>query len=308
MRANRLRNLPASVRQRLLNLSRERGVDFNSLLTRYGNERLLYRLARSRYHDQFVLKGAMLFETWSESPHRATRDVDLLGFGDPTLGHIEAVFRELCTVEVEPDGIRMLEDTVRAEDIRDQQEYGGVRVRLVADLGGARIPLQVDIGFGDVVVPKIEEADFPTLLDSPAPHLRTYPREAVVAEKFEAMVSLGVINTRMKDFYDLWELARSFPFAGDPLSQAIAATFARRGTPLPSATPVALSAEFTKEPAKQQQWAAFLRRTGLPGDVALHDVAELLRRFLVPPALAAAGNEPFRLRWLPGGDWSPVSS
>ena len=198
----RPRNLAASVRQRLLNRARERGEDFNYLLTRYANERLLFRLAESAHRDQFVLKGATLFELWHDAVHRATRDVDLLGFGEPALERMRAIFRELCIVDVEPDGLCFLETSVRAERIHDGQEYGGVRVRLAADLDGARITLQLDIGFGDAVTPGVVEAKFPTLLDFPAPRLRTYPRETVVAEKFEAVVRLGIANTRMKDFYD----------------------------------------------------------------------------------------------------------
>ena len=175
MSPERRRNLAASVRQRLLNRARERGEDFNYLLTRYANERLLFRLAESGHRDQLVLKGATLFELWHEAVHRATRDVDLLGFGEPSVERMQAVFRELCTVDVEPDGLRFLERSVPAEPIRDGQAYGGVRVRLGADLDGARIALQVDIGFGDVVTPGVVEAEFPTLLDFPAPRLRTYP-------------------------------------------------------------------------------------------------------------------------------------
>ncbi len=303
MSPDRPKNLPASVRQRLLNLSRERGEDFNYLLTRYGNERLLYRLARSQYRDQFVLKGAALFETWSEGPHRATRDIDLLGFGDSATARVESVFQELCTIEVEPDGLRMLPETVRAEEIRGQQQYGGVRVRLTADLDGARIALQVDIGFGDAVTPGTEEADFPTLLEFPAPHLRTYPRETVVAEKFEAMVRLGVANTRMKDFYDLWTLARVFSFDGAQLARALAATFDRRGTDLPVETPTALGPEFVDDATKRRQWSAFLDRSGLEGGLALADLAAALRRFLLPASAAAAAGEPFVGEWPPGGDW-----
>jgi predicted nucleotidyltransferase component of viral defense system len=295
------KNLPASVRQRLLNLSRERGEDFNFTLTRYANERLLYRLACSPYRDQFVLKGAALFQVWSESLYRPTRDIDLLGFGDSTAARIESVFRELCVLEVEPDGLRLLEDSVRAEEIRDPQEYGGTRVRLMADLDGAQIALQVDVGFGDAVTPAIEEADLPTLLEFPAPHLKAYPRETVVAEKFEAMVRLGIVNTRMKDFYDVWQLARTFSFDGASLSRAIAATFERRGTPVPATAPVALSLEFVEERASQ--WSAFLERSHLVGSPDLADVVDLLVRFLLPPASAAAAGEPFPLRWPPGGDW-----
>jgi predicted nucleotidyltransferase component of viral defense system len=289
------------VRQRLLNLSRQRGEDFNFTLTRYGNERLLYRLARSRYRDQFVLKGAALFQVWSDSLYRPTRDIDLLGFGAPTVARIERVFRELCALEVEPDGLRLLEDSVRAEEIGEQQEYGGIRVHVMADLAGARIALQVDIGFGDPVTPDIEEASFPTLLEFPAPQLRTYPRETVVAEKFEAMVRLGIVNTRVKDFYDVWQMARILSFEGTSLSRAIAATFERRGTPVPDAAPVALSAEFVEERATQ--WSAFLRRSGLSGSPDFSEVVELLARFLLPPSAAAARGDPFVLRWPPGGDW-----
>ena len=303
MSPERPRNLAASVRQRLLNRARERGEDFNYLLTRYANERLLFRLAESGHRDQFVLKGATLFELWHDAVHRATRDVDLLGFGEPTVERMQAVFRELCTVDVEPDGLRFLEPSVQAEPTRDGQEYGGVRVRLGADLDGARIALQVDIGFGDVVTPGVVEAEFPTLLDFPAPRLRTYPRETVVAEKFEAVVRLGIANTRMKDFYDLWAMATAFAFAGIPLAAALAATFGNRGTALPGEPPLALRPEFTADPEKQAQWSAFSRRVGLSPAVSLESITEVLRLFLLPPASAAARGEPFERDWPAGGDW-----
>ena len=303
MSPERPRNLAASVRQRLLNRVRERGEDFNYLLTRYANERLLFRLAESGHRDQFVLKGATLFELWHEAVHRATRDVDLLGFGEPTVERMQAVFRELCTVDVEPDGLRFIERSVRAEPIRDGQAYGGVRVRLAADLDGARIALQVDIGFGDTVTPGVVEADFPTLLDFPAPRLRTYPRETVVAEKFEAVVRLGIANTRMKDFYDLWAMATTFAFAGIPLAAALAATFENRGTALPGEPPLALRPEFTADTEKQAQWSAFSRRVELPPAVSLESITEVLRRFLLPPAGAETRGEPFERDWPAGGDW-----
>ena len=303
MSPERPRNLAASVRQRLLNRARERGEDFNYLLTRYANERLLFRLAESGHRDQFVLKGATLFELWHEAVHRATRDVDLLGFGEPTVERMQAVFRELCTVDVEPDGLRFLEPSVRAEPIRDGQAYGGVRVRLGADLDGARIALQVDIGFGDVVTPGVVEAEFPTLLDFPAPRLRTYPRETVVAEKFEAVVRLGIANTRMKDFYDLWAVATTFAFDGESLAAALAATFDNRGTALPIEPPLALRPEFTDDTEKQAQWSAFLRRVEISPAVSLDAVTEVLRRFLLPPASAAARGEPFEQGWPAGGNW-----
>ena len=173
------RNIPASVRQRLLNRARDGREDFNFVLTRYANERLLYRLGVSGFRDQFVLKGAVLFEVWSASPHRATRDVDLLGFGEPAEEAVRSVFRTLCAVEVPPDGIRFRVGSVRTDPIRDGQPASGIRVRLAADLHRARINLQVDVGFDDVVTPGVVEADFPTLLDFPAPQLQAYPRETV---------------------------------------------------------------------------------------------------------------------------------
>ena len=304
MRRRHPRNIPASVRQRLLNLAREAGEDFDYLLTRYANERLLYRLGVSGFRDQFVLKGAVLFDVWSASTHRATRDVDLLGHGEPAEEVVRSVFRTLCAMEVPPDGIRFCVGSVRAEPIRDRQAAGGIRVRLEADLDGARISLQVDVGFGDVVTPGVVEADFPTLLDFPAPRLLAYPRETVVAEKFEALVRLGSANTRMKDFYDLWFLAVTFAFGGDSLAAALAATFDSRGTTLPVDVPVGLSSEFSADAGKRAQWSAFGRRSGLPATPNLDVVLAMLRRFLLLPASAAAHGDEFKRDWPAGGDWS----
>ena len=303
MRRRRPRNIAASVRQRLLDHARERGEDFNYLLTRYANERLLYRLAESGYRDQFVLKGAVLFELWTATAHRATRDVDLLGFGEPAVAPVQAVFRDLCTMRVAPDGVHFLSASVRAEPIRERQAESGIRVRLIADLDGARISLQVDIGFGDVVTPDVLEAEFPTLLDFPAPRLQAYPRETVVAEKFEAMVRLGIANTRMKDYYDLWVMAMSFAFRGNSLAAALAATFSSRGTPLPIDAPVALSPEFSADPGKQAQWSAFVGRVDLSGCPSLDAVVATLRRFLLAPVSAATQDARFERDWPAGGDW-----
>ena len=219
------------------------------------------------------------------------------------MDRLEAVFRELCTVAVEPDGLRFLEESVHVERIRDAQEYGGVRVRLAADLDGAWIALQVDIGFGDTVTPGVVEVEFPTLLDFPAPRLRTYPRETVVAEKFEAMVRLGIANTRMKDFYDLWTMATTLAFSGESLAAALAATFHRRGTALPIERPLALRLEFTSDVSKQAQWTAFLRRAGISPAVSLESVTEVLRCFLLLPVTAIAHGESFNQEWPAGGGW-----
>ena len=304
MTRRRPRNIAASVRQRLLNLARDEGEDFNHVLIRYANERLLYRLGKSGFRDQFVLKGAVLFEVWSASPHRATRDVDLLGFGEPAEEAVQSVIRTLCAMEVPPDGIRFQVGSVRTEPIRDRQAAIGIRVRLTADLDGARISLQADIGFDDVVTPGVVQADFPTLLDFPAPRLQTYPRETVVAEKFEALVRLGIANTRMKDFYDLWFMATTFAFRGNTLARALAATFDCRGTPLPLEVPVGLSPEFSADAGKQAQWLAFGRRSGLQTLPTLDTVAAMLRRFLLLPVSAALKGDKTERDWPAGGDWS----
>ena len=200
---NRVRNVPASVRQRLLNLARELGVDFNLTLDRYICERFLYRLSRSTAADRFVLKGAALFRLWTKQEFRPTRDVDLLGHGFDDLSTIRQTVAEICAIGCPEDGIEFDPGSIRVASIRDDQENGGVRVTLQAKLGTARLPLQVDIGFGDVVSPAPVDQDYPTLLDHPAPRLKTYPREAFIAEKFDAMVRLGPMNTRIKDFWDV---------------------------------------------------------------------------------------------------------
>jgi predicted nucleotidyltransferase component of viral defense system len=294
--------LAASIRQRLLNLARERGEDFQLVLIHYAVERFLYRLSRSPHAERFVLKGAMLFSVWDEVPRRPTRDLDVLGFGDNAVASVESVVSEIVRIDVEPDGLVFYEGSIRGEEIREEQEYGGVRVRLSATLAGARILLQVDVAFGDVVSPDPRTVEYPTLLGQAAPRLRAYPPEPVVAEKFHALVILGMANTRMKDFYDLWIVAERMRFDGPPLRQAIEATFRHRQTPVPSDPPVALTAEFHDDAAKQQQWAAFLTRTGLRAP-ALPAVIERLRAFLLPPSASIARGEAFDRTWPPTGPW-----
>ena len=298
------KNLAASVRQRLLNLSRERGQDFNLVLTLYGVERLLYRLSSSAHRDEFVLKGAMLFHLWSDAPHRPTRDVDLLGEGMPEPARVGTVFREICITSVEDDGIVFDPDTIRAERIRDDSEYKGVRVKVEGWLGEARVPVQVDIGFGDVAVPPPETVEFPILLDQQRPKLRAYRRETVVAEKLQAMVDLGIANSRMKDFYDLRYLASRFSFDGSMLLAAIQATFRRRGETSPAEIPIALTAAFASDDSKQEEWVAFMRRSKLGEEgLTLPEVVEFLAIFLQPPLVALRARESFDVTWPPGGPW-----
>jgi hypothetical protein len=252
------RNIGASVRARLLDRARAGRLDFQILLTRYALERLLYRLSVSRHRDRFILKGAMLFATWIPDPFRSTRDLDLLGQGDSGTDSIADTFRAICVEPVAADGVLFDATALQATPIREEMLYGGIRVRTTATIDGARIPIQVDIGFGDVVTPAPVEIDYPTLLGNPAPHLRAYPVETVVAEKFEALTTLGIANSRLKDFYDLWLIAQTFELRQAALIQAVHRTFERRGTRLPLDTPAGLSDAFVT--AWDRQWSAFLRR------------------------------------------------
>ncbi len=312
MSNSRSRDLAASVRDRLLNIARSKQEDFQSTLTRYTLERLLYRLARSQHRDRFILKGAILFAIWSQEPHRTTQDLDFLCQGDNTVAHLEQVFCEICTTQVEEDGLDFQATTVRGIQIKEGQDYEGVRIKLNAVLTGSktRIPIQVDIGFGDSVYPGIQEMEFPVLLANfSAPTLKTYQRETVIAEKFQAMVVLGIANTRMKDFYDLWYLSQNFSFNGQVLSQAIKATFERRKTALPVATPPALSPEFFEDESKRKQWKAFLKKGKLKfADKELQEVVLTLRSFLLPPIQAVVRAQTFDLIWQPSGSWQPITA
>jgi predicted nucleotidyltransferase component of viral defense system len=301
-------NLVASVHQRLLNLSKATGEEFNFLLVRFAIERFLHRLAQSRHADQFVLKGALLFLVWDVPVHRPTRDLDLLGFSDGSAEQLARVFREICQVDVTPDGLVFDPKTVQVRPIREEQAYGGQRISLTALLGRARIPIRIDVGYGDVIVPASVETTYPTLLDFPAPQIRVYSKEAVIAEKVHAMVILDMTNSRMKDFFDLWTLARLFRFDGDVLMRAINTTFERRQTPLPQSVPVALTAEFSEKHDKIKQWQAFVRRNRLEVDVAgLPGAVAELSVFLSPLLQAAVEGHPVSAIWEPGGPWTETS-
>jgi predicted nucleotidyltransferase component of viral defense system len=279
------RNMGASVRDRLLKLAKERGQPNELLLTRYALERLLYRLSTSKYRERFVLKGAMLITTWFDTPFRPTRDLDFLGIGDPEPQKILAIFREICGVAMD-DGVTFDLDALEIELNREELEYGGLRIKTNATIGGARIRVVIDVGFGDAVEPGIAELELPVLLDLPAPRLRAYPREAVIAEKFEALVKLGRANSRMKDFYDMWLLSRAYEFDGDALARAIAATFARRKTAVPVDRPYGLTPAFADDSAKQKQWTSFVE--GIDAKLPpFADIIEDLAAFLMPHAAAA---------------------
>ncbi|TCU38645.1 nucleotidyl transferase AbiEii/AbiGii toxin family protein [Rhizobium azibense] len=283
--AKELKNVGASVRARLLQLAKTSGQSFDLVLTRFALERLLFRLSQSRHADRFVLKGAMLMMSWFEDPHRGTRDLDLLGFGDPEPEAMLATFRDILALN-DDDGVEFDVDALRVDRIREELEYGGLRLRTTASISGARINLTIDIGFGDAMEPGAEMLDYPSMLAFPAPRLRAYARETVIAEKFQAMVALGRANSRMKDFYDIWILSKSFDFAGDRLARAIAATFARRETAVPADLPDALTSAFANDEQKQRQWSAFVRDVSAdPG--SLEDVVTSLAEFLMPHAIQA---------------------
>lgn len=295
------KNIVASVQTRLVQRSHELGVEHQLTLARYGGERLLYRLSKSEYADRFVLKGAALLLIWLGEATRPTKDVDLLGLGDTSAEALEGVFMTLCAVDAPEDGLTFLTDTIRVEAIRRDQEHGGMRVTLLAMLGKIRIPLQIDVGAGDAVVPPPALLDYPGLLDLPRARLRAYRPETSIAEKTEAMVHLGLANSRMKDFFDIHRLAETWTFDGDTMRLAIAATFAGRALELPTRRPLALTSEFASQ--KATQWRAFVRRTRRPDLDDFPTIIAAIDRFLWPVLQAAGRGEPWPHRWPSGGPW-----
>lgn len=307
--AREIRNVPASVRQRLLNLALERGLDFGFVLARYAGERFLYRLGTSSEVDRFTLKGASLLLLWAGTELRPTRDVDLLGIGPADHDAVRKAMTTVCEVASEDDGLIFDPQTIRIDDIREDQEYGGVRVRFVANLGDARIPVQVDIGFGDAITPQREQAEYPTLLDVPAPTIWIYPRETFVAEKFEAMARFGATNSRMRDFWDVAAVAGRFEFEGELLTEAVAETFARRGSSLRN-LPEALRPAFYRDNQRIRLWEAFQRNVSHEADVPsrFDAVGEIVRAFLGPTRESVIGDSPLNRTWRAGGPWQPSSA
>ena len=269
-----------SIRQRLRDRARERDEDFQFVLDRFSVERMLYRLSMSLYRQQFLLKGAMLFAIWFDVPHRPTRDADFLGHGSSDPQQLIRIVHDLCAIELD-DGLQFDAASAAIESIREGSHYQGLRMRLCAQLGNARCHVQWDVGFGDAVHQPPPECNYPVLLDEfPSPRLRVYPREAVFAEKLEAITVLGIANSRMKDYFDLLALAREGEMATSSLSEAIRATFERRGTHWPQAMPFGLSKAFADDAQKQAQWRAFLRRNRLlapPLDVVIGEISTFIR-------------------------------
>jgi predicted nucleotidyltransferase component of viral defense system len=292
------------VRRQLLEISRVRKEDFQFVLTRYGLERLLYRLANSLFAEKFVLKGALLFEVWLSQSYRPTKDLDLLGFGDQAPDQLAGIFADICRTEVEPDGLIFDAQRIAVSGIRENQEYEGLRVKLAAFLGNARIPLQIDIAFGDAVTPNPNKIKFPPILSMSAATILCYPKETVIAEKLQAAVYLDMQNSRMKDFCDIYWLSRFFDFDGDVLIRAIRATFKRRNTVVPSTVPAFMTEDFTGDRLKQGQWQAFIRKASisdLPDNLEM--LVAKLRQFLLPPLKAAGTEDLFRYHWPANGPW-----
>ena len=300
-----LRDVPASVSARLRHLTRLREVDFNLLLDRYAAERFLYRLSVSGEVDRFTLRGTALFRVWTEQELRPTRDVDFLAAGPADHSALRAAMETVCAIPCPEDGVAFDAATIRIRNIRRDQPESGLRARLNGSLGAGRLALQIDIGFGDVITPEREQRDYPTLLDLPAPRLWTYPRETLVAEKFEALVSLGADNSRVKDLWDIACLARCFAFDGETLRTAIAETCRRRGTSFAGERPVALLPAYYDDTARAQHWRVLDRQVGpdTDGPARLVDAGEELRRFLGPVCDSMIEESPFTQVWPAGGPW-----
>ncbi|HIF94197.1 MAG: nucleotidyl transferase AbiEii/AbiGii toxin family protein [Myxococcales bacterium] len=297
-------NVAASVHARLANRARADDRPFQELLQYYGLERFLYRISKSDYRDRFVLKGALMLRVWDAPMTRPTRDIDFLGYTENSIDSLEDIVRAICALEVEDDGLGFDPQGVKGERIKEDADYEGVRIKFTGLLENAKIPMQIDIAFDDVVFPDIEESAYPTLLSYPAPILRMYPCETVVAEKFQAMVYLGTINSRMKDFYDVWWLSRRFDFDGATLAEAISRTFANRGTKI-DLDPVCFRSEFFEANRAVTQWQAFLKKgPGVDAPSTLGGVAGQLREFLLPVVEALGKTRRFEGRWGAPGPWS----
>jgi len=295
-------NMAASVKARLQNVARKSGTAYNELLPRYVMERFLYRLSKSKHADQFVLKGALLFAVWEpEYQRRTTMDIDLLGFVDNSLETLESITRELCQMDVEDDGIRFDSEDIKVERVKEDADYEGVRVLTFAYLERSRVRLQVDVGFGDALVPDAISASLPAILDFPAPTLRCYHQLTVIAEKFEAMIKLGSLNSRMKDFYDVWNLIQHEEIDGQELQAACVATFQHRETPLNHVHDY-FRGEFIVSEEKETQWKAFLRKQKLMevAPAGFQDVISQLQAFFLPMVEQENAGKTLSLQWKQG--------
>lgn len=292
------KNITESVRQRILNQSRADKRPFMELLQYYAMERFLYRLTQSSHAQSYVLKGALMLRAWKSPAFRPTMDIDMLGITGNDEANIVAQIRDILAIDTIPDGLTFDAERIHTERITEDAEYEGINVRFLGFLGTARISMQIDIGFGDVVYPEPQKEELPCVLDFPATSLLCYSRESAVAEKFDAMIKHGSLNSRMKDFYDIWLLSRQFRFDLSALSEAIRLTFKQRGTELEQPL-IAFSAEFIS--SRQTIWSSFhkrLRQDHVPASFA--DIVSEVEMFLAPVIIDYSDE----MIWLPAGPWS----
>jgi hypothetical protein len=285
-----------------MNKARQTHRPFNELLQYYAMERFLYRLSKSPHSARFILKGALMFTAWKLESHRPTKDIDLLGKTANQVDSVVAIAREICLQRVAPDGLMFIPATVKGTRIVEDANYEGVRIRLLANLGTARVTLQLDIGFGDVIVPASQPIEYPTLLEFEAPRLHGYTKESMVAEKLESLVARGILNSRMKDYLDIWTLSLQFDFDGQTLGNAIAKTFSNRGTKM-VLEPIGLTAKFADAPTKQSQWRGFIRKSRLDAPPDLAEVIVAIASFVGPLVTTFNSGKTFRRKWTPPGPW-----
>jgi predicted nucleotidyltransferase component of viral defense system len=296
-----LQDVSASIHQRLLNIAKETGRPFNELLQYFAMERFLFRLSRSTHAKSFVLKGALLFRAWDTPDSRATRDIDFLAYVDNSLEIIANIIRDICATADPSDGLSFDAESVVAQRIKEDADYEGVRVRFMGQLGNARIHMQVDVGFGDLIHPGAVQVDYPTLLELAAPSLRTYTPESVIAEKSQAMVHLGSLNSRMKDFYDIWRMSRQFDFQGETLREAIQRTFNNRGTEF--VVFEELVQELLESEDIKTQWLAFRRKVPVEAPDSFADVLESISELLTPVFATIIAGQALAKHWKALGPW-----
>lgn len=299
-----IKDIPASIRARLQNIAKETGRSFSEVLQYYGMERFLYRFSRSVYADQFILKGALMFTVWQVPERRTTLDIDFSARYSNQISAIEELISDVCKVSVAPDGLVFNVAKVKAKKIKENADYEGVRVKFHGFLGRSRITMQIDVAFGDVIYPKPTMIDYPVILDLPKPQLKGYPLESVVSEKFEAIVKLGSLNSRMKDFYDLWLMLRQFYFDGIRLTEALKKTFSHRQTSLPGHKPIFAEEIYDERSDRQTLWKSFLRKGEIKhAPEKLRKVAHEIEKFLIGPIGAISKGQGFSKKWKTAGPW-----
>jgi len=299
-----IKNIEASVRARLQNKAKETNRPFSEVLQYYGMERFLYRASRSNYIDKFILKGALMFTVWHVPERRTTLDIDFLAKYDNKIASIEKMIKDICMIKVIPDGLIFDSKTIKGQRIKEDADYEGVRVKFIGLLERSRIPMQVDIGFGDTIYPEPKIIEYPVILDFPKPKLKGYPLESIISEKFEAMVKLGLLNSRMKDFYDIWLMMRQFDFDGSELTESLKRTFEHRKTPLPMVRPLFAEEIYDEKSDRQTLWKAFLKK----GDIEhapekLSATAKAIEEFLIKPLYAIKEDQKFNKSWGAPGPW-----